>query len=67
MTAQIRTPTANAGQNGTPAFSMSAMLIGMMAKTEPTERSNSPQIISMAKPIVTAPTSGRRPSTPRMF
>ena len=36
------------------------MLIGMIAKTEPTERSNSPQIISMAKPIVTAPTSGKK-------
>ena len=67
MTAHIATPTANAGQNGTPALSMSAMLIGMIAKTEPTERSNSPQIISIAKPIVTAPTSGRSPSTPLMF
>ena len=67
MTAQIETPTRNADQNATPALSMSAMLIGMSAKTDPTERSNSPQIISMAKPIVTAPTSGSSPSTPRMF
>jgi hypothetical protein len=65
--AQIKMPTANAGQNGTPAFSISAMLIGMIAKTELTDRSNSPQIISIAKPIVTAPTSGTSPSTPRMF
>ena len=43
------------------------MLIGIIAKTEPTERSNSPQIISIAKPIVTTPTSGSSPSTPRMF
>src|SRR6202046_3342794 len=42
MMAQIKIPTANAGQNGTPAFSMRAMLIGMIAKTDPTERSTSP-------------------------
>ena len=67
IAAQISSPTRTATPNGTPAFSISATLIGMRAKTEPTDRSNSPQIISTAKPIVTSPTSGSSPSTPRRF
>ena len=60
-------PSNTAGTKGTPALSMMANDIGISAKTEPTERSNSPQIIRMVTPMATSPTSGRSPSTPRRF
>ena len=41
-----------------------AIVIGISAKTEPTERSNSPQIIRIVTPIATSPVSGRMPSIP---
>ena len=50
---------------GTPAMIISDVAIGVSAKVEPTERSNSPQIIRIVTPIETIPTSGRRPRMPR--
>ena len=43
----------------------SDVTIGVSANVEPTERSNSPQIIRIVTPIETSPTSGSRPSMPR--
>ena len=40
-----------------PAFANKAKVIAAMAKTEPTERSNSPEIIRKAIPILTIPSS----------
>src|SRR5471032_535870 len=65
--AATTSPIKNAGQNGTPAFMSSVIAIGVSAKTEPTDKSNSPQIISSVTPIATSPTSGNTPSTPRIF
>ena len=50
---------------GAPAMIMSDVAIGVSAKVEPTERSNSPQIIRIVTPIETSPTSGRNPRMPR--
>ena len=67
IAAATASPAAKAGANGTPAASSTAIVIGVSANTEPTERSNSPQIISSVTPIATSPISGRRPSMPRRF
>ena len=44
---------------------ISDVAIGVSANVEPTERSNSPQIIRIVTPIETSPTSGSRPRMPR--
>ena len=67
MPAAATRPNSTAGANEKPATSEIAMTIGAMAKTEPTEMSNSPAIIRIVTPIATRPISGRRPRTPRMF
>ena len=58
-------PRRMATPNGTPAMIKSEVAIGVSAKVEPTERSNSPQIIRIVTPIETSPTSGKRPRMPR--
>ena len=65
IAAAIRSPSRIAARNGTPAIIRSEVAIGVSANTEPTDRSNSPQIIRMVTPIETSPTSGSSPSMPR--
>ena len=67
ITAQAASPTTTDGQNGSPSFIRIAAVIGISAKTEPTDRSNSPQIISRVTPVATNATSGRMPRTPLKF
>src|ERR1700731_4422304 len=64
-TAAIPNPSNIASMNGTPELVIKAMHTGIKANVEPTDKSNSPQIISMATPMVTRPASGSRPSIPR--
>ena len=45
--------------NGAPCSISTAMVIGIKANTEPTERSNSPLIIRMVTPMATSPVSGQ--------
>ena len=67
MAAHAAKPSATAATNGTPEPIETAMTMGISANVEPTERSNSPQIISTVTPMATSATSGRIPSTPRRF
>ena len=63
--AQRAKPNKIASQKGTPATTNTAIVIGISAKTDPTDRSNSPQIISRVTPTATKAVSGKRPITPR--
>ena len=60
IAAAIESPSTTP-RDGTPAMISSEVTIGVSANVEPTERSNSPQIIRMVTPIETSPTSGSRP------
>ena len=62
--ASIR-PNRIAATAGTPATIRSDVAIGVNANVEPTDRSNSPQIIRIVTPIETSPTSGKSPRIPR--
>ena len=65
MNAHSASPAKTAGQNGQPLTKRTAIVIGISAKTDPTERSNSPQIIRSVTPSATSAVSGRRPNIPR--
>ena len=65
IAAAIRSPSRIAARAGTPAMIKSDVAIGVNANIEPTERSNSPQIIRIVTPIETSPTSGSSPRMPR--
>src|SRR5580704_1427206 len=65
--AAIVNPSSMAGMKGTPESVISATDTGMRANIEPTDRSNSPQIIKTVTPIETSPTSGSSPRMPRRF
>ena len=65
IAAAIRSPRRIAARNGTPAMIRSEVAIGVSANIEPTDKSNSPQIIRIVTPIETSPTSGNSPSIPR--
>src|SRR6266478_3132224 len=54
-TAEIASPSSIAGTKDTPWFVITATQTGMRANIDPTERSNSPQIISKDTPIETSP------------
>ena len=61
IAAASRRPSKIAARDGTPAIIKSDVAIGVSANVEPTERSNSPQIIRIVTPIETRPTSGSSP------
>src|SRR5580704_12706200 len=65
IAAARRSPSRIAAGAGTPAMIKSDVAIGVSANVEPTERSNSPQIIRIVTPIETRPTSGSSPRMPR--
>ena len=65
IAAAMTSPMTMARTSGTPAMIMSEVAIGASAKVEPTERSNSPQIIRIVTPTETRPTSGSSPRMPR--
>ena len=65
IAAASRRPSRIAARAGTPAMIRSDVAIGVSANVEPTERSNSPQIIRIVTPIETSPTSGSSPRMPR--
>src|ERR1700751_255354 len=65
--AAMTSPSSMAGIKGTPAFVISAMHTGMRANIEPTDKSNSPKIITRLTPIRTRPTAGSKPNIPRRF
>ena len=67
IAAQAAKPASIAGQNPQPMVISTARLMGISAKTEPTDRSNSPQIIRSVTPTATIAASGRKPSRPRML
>ncbi len=63
--AQTASPASIAGQKPQLIVIRTARLIGISAKTEPTDRSNSPQIIRSVTPAATIAISRRKPSRPR--
>src|SRR3984885_13221154 len=65
IAAASRRPSKIAASAGTPAIIKRDVAIGVSANVEPTERSNSPQIIRIVTPIETRPTSGSSPRMPR--
>ena len=63
----IDNPNAIANQGGIPWCTNWTIVIGTSAKTDPTDKSNSPEIINIAIPIATMIYSGVIPITIRIF